>query len=83
MQVTTPESQGSVLFSLLFNIYIHDLPVRIARKFAYADGLALNTKLENIRRDFNSGHGNDIFVPPEMEAKAQYSRNDVGCLLLQ
>ena len=33
--------QGSVLAPLLFNIYIHDLPVTIARKFAYADDLAI------------------------------------------
>ena len=33
--------QGSVLAPLLLNIYIHDLPVTIARKFAYADNLAI------------------------------------------
>ena len=33
--------QGSVLAPLLFNIYIHDLPVTIAKKFAYADDLAI------------------------------------------
>ena len=33
--------QGSVFTSLLFNIYIHDLPSTISRKYAYADDLAL------------------------------------------
>ena len=33
--------QGSVLASLLFNIYTYDLPSMISRKFAYADDLAL------------------------------------------
>ena len=33
--------QGSVLASLLFNIYTYDLPSMISRKFAYADYLAL------------------------------------------
>ena len=33
--------QGSVLATLLFNIYIYDLPVTVGRKFAYADELTL------------------------------------------
>ena len=33
--------QGSVLASLLFNIYTYDLPSMISSKFAYADDLAL------------------------------------------
>ena len=33
--------QRSVLVSLLFSIYINDLPVTIARKFAYTDDLAI------------------------------------------
>ena len=33
--------QGSVVASLLFNIYTYDLPSMISRKFAYADDLAL------------------------------------------
>ncbi|KAJ2950833.1 hypothetical protein O0L34_g9105 [Tuta absoluta] len=33
--------QGSVLAPLLFNLYIHDLPDTISRKFGYADDLAL------------------------------------------
>ena len=33
--------QGSVLATLLFNIYTYDLPSMISRKFVYADGLAL------------------------------------------
>ena len=33
--------QGSVLASLLFNIYTYDLPSMISRKLAYADDLAL------------------------------------------
>ena len=34
-------SQGSVLAPLLFNIYTHNLPVTTAKKFAYADDLAI------------------------------------------
>ena len=34
-------TQGSVLAPLLFNIYTHDLPVTVARKFIYADDLAI------------------------------------------
>ena len=33
--------QGSVLAPLLFNIYTHDLPSTVSRKYAYADDLAL------------------------------------------
>ena len=33
--------QGSVLASLLFNIYTYDLPSMISRKCVYADDLAL------------------------------------------
>jgi len=33
--------QGSVLATLLFNIYISDLPATISRKYAYADDLAI------------------------------------------
>lgn len=33
-------AQGSVLSCLLFNLYIHDLPPSIARKFLYADDMA-------------------------------------------
>jgi len=33
--------QGSVLASLLFNIYISELPTTISRKYAYADDLAI------------------------------------------
>ena len=35
--------QGSVLAPLLFNIYIHDLPDTISRKYGYADDLAILT----------------------------------------
>ena len=34
-------SQGSVLAPLLFNIYIHDLPDTISKKYGYADVLAI------------------------------------------
>ena len=34
-------SQGSLLASLLFNIYTYDLPSTISKKFAYAEDLAL------------------------------------------
>ena len=33
--------QGSVLAPLLFNIYTHDLPSTISKKYLYADDLAL------------------------------------------
>ena len=33
--------QGSVPAPLLFNIYTHDLPVAVARKFVYADDLSI------------------------------------------
>ena len=39
--------QGSVLTSLLFNIYTYNLPSMISRKFAYADDLALLHSSEN------------------------------------
>ena len=35
--------QGSVLAPLQFNIYIHDLPDTISRKYGYADDLAILT----------------------------------------
>ena len=34
-------TQGSVLVPLLFNIYIHDLPDTISKKYGYADDLAI------------------------------------------
>uniref|UniRef100_A0A3B1K1N9 Reverse transcriptase domain-containing protein n=1 Tax=Astyanax mexicanus TaxID=7994 RepID=A0A3B1K1N9_ASTMX len=33
--------QGSVLAPMLFNIYIHDLPLTTSRKYSYADDLAI------------------------------------------
>ena len=33
--------QGSVLAPMLFNVYIHDLPVTQAKKYGYADDLAI------------------------------------------
>ena len=33
--------QGSVLAPLLFNVYIHDLPDTVSRKYGYADDLAI------------------------------------------
>ena len=35
--------QGSVIAPLLFNIYTHDLPNTISKKFVYADDLALKS----------------------------------------
>ena len=35
--------KGSILAPLLFNIYIHDLPDTISRKYGYADDLAILT----------------------------------------
>lgn len=40
--------QGSVLALLLFNLYIFDMPGTVARKFAYADDLALATQHNNM-----------------------------------
>ena len=39
--------QGSVLAPLLSNIYTHDLPVLVARKFVYADDLAIMHSAED------------------------------------
>ena len=39
--------RGSVLVLLLFNIYIHDLPVTIGRNFAYADNLPIMHSTSN------------------------------------
>ena len=39
--------QGSVLASLHFNIYTHDLSVTVARKFVYADDLAIMHSAED------------------------------------
>ncbi|KAJ3606844.1 hypothetical protein NHX12_026363 [Muraenolepis orangiensis] len=33
--------QGSVLSPMLFNVYIHDLPDTVSRKYGYADDLAI------------------------------------------
>jgi Reverse transcriptase (RNA-dependent DNA polymerase)/Endonuclease/Exonuclease/phosphatase family len=41
--------QGSVLAPLLFNLYIHDLPMSQSRKFQYADDLALTTQHKNMQ----------------------------------
>ena len=41
--------QGSVLAPLLFNIYTHDLPVTVARKFVYAEDLAIMHSAEDCR----------------------------------
>ena len=40
-------SQGSVLAPLISNIYTHDLPVIVARKFVYADDLAIMHSAED------------------------------------
>ena len=39
--------QGSVLAPLLFNVYTHDLPVTVARKFVHADDLAMMHSAED------------------------------------
>lgn len=41
--LTNGVPQGSVLAPLLFNIYTHDLPQTISKKFVYADDLALKS----------------------------------------
>uniref|UniRef100_A0A3B1IGG1 Reverse transcriptase domain-containing protein n=1 Tax=Astyanax mexicanus TaxID=7994 RepID=A0A3B1IGG1_ASTMX len=38
--------QGSVLAPMLFNIYIHDLPLTTSRKYSYADDLGLSKDME-------------------------------------
>lgn len=42
--------QGSVLSSLLFNLYTHDLPPSESRKFLYADDMAHTTQHEDFNR---------------------------------
>ena len=37
--------QGSILFPLLFNIYIHNLPGAMSRKYGYTDDLAIMLRL--------------------------------------
>lgn len=36
-----PNSQGSILTPLLFNLYVHDMPKTKSNKFQYADDTAL------------------------------------------
>ena len=73
--------QGSVLATLLFNIYTYDLPSTISQKYAYADDLALmhtskdwKTYLERLE-DFGGHskprHDNTFSVSPDLEAEAQ------------
>ena len=39
--------QGSVLAPLLFDIYTHDLPLTVAKKFVYADDLTIMHSAED------------------------------------
>ena len=74
-----------MLAPLLFNIYTHDVSATTARKFAYADDLAILHSASNrqaIEGNIYSGHGNPIFLFPEMEAQAHYNQNNVDSLLL-
>ena len=51
--------QGSVLASLLFNIYTYDLSSTISRKFAYVDDLAFLHSSEN-RKDLEGTLSQDM-----------------------
>ena len=42
-------SQGAVLATFLFNIYMYDLPSLMSKKFAYADDLALLHSFGNLK----------------------------------
>jgi len=51
--------QGSVLAPLLFNTYISDLPTTVARKYAYADDVAIMHADGNWQAVADQeGHGN-------------------------
>ena len=58
-------SQGSVLAPLLFNIYTHDLPVTVARKFVHADDLAIM----HFTEDWQSVEGT---LTPDMATLSAY-----------
>ena len=54
--LTNGVPQGSVIAPLLFNIYTHDLPPTISKKYVYADDLALKSVHKNfpeIERDLS------------------------------
>ena len=49
--------QGSVLAPMLFNIYVHDLPPTLAKKYGYADDLAIllsDKRWETIEEGFTA-----------------------------
>ena len=48
--------QGSVIAPLLFNLYTHDMPTTISKKYIYADDLALKSShkdFPDIERDLS------------------------------
>ena len=68
--------QGSVLTPLLFNVYVHDLPDTISRKYGYTDDLAILTahwewkKIDRTLSQDMSTHLGPI-IPEAVEAEAE------------
>lgn len=60
--------QGSVLAPLLFNLYIHDIPNTISKKFAYADDIAIATQHHNVAET-------EITLNADLECLNIYFRN--------
>ena len=68
---------------LLFNIYISDLPTTVSTKYAYADDLAIihaDGDWQAVEGGAERWQGNCRRIPLDLEAKAQYYKNDVGSL---
>jgi len=81
LNIGVPE--GSVLASLLFNIYISDLPTTISRGYAYADDLAImhaDGDWQAVEGVLSRGIATVGEYPPNLAATAQQYKNDVGSL---